>query len=206
MIRQCTVLEEFEIILILTENVRLFHLLDLLISTSSSQDLCAYDLESCVPTISTRPRACHPPRKLNSKGKVSFFRVGMINGDAYIIFSRKKMVRESPKKYVAPPRHGSSPGLHRWIQSLGCSRWCDRWSRARRLRRQTRSKTGFMYTGCVRSDERLGPVNLRQSVGIYPVPVLHRRSLLLPQSRRPPLQWFQCGQPRGVRFPPNDHV
>lgn len=72
MVRQCVILEEFEIILLLVDN-----------------DLCAYDLESCVPS-STGRTAYYPPRKLNSKGEVSFFRVGTIDGDTYIVFSRRK--------------------------------------------------------------------------------------------------------------------
>lgn len=77
MIRQCTVLEEFEMILILTDN-----------------DLCAYDLESCVPSFSG-PTTYYPPRKLNSKGDVTFFRVGMIEGDTYVVFSRRKRMDTS---------------------------------------------------------------------------------------------------------------
>jgi len=89
MIRQCAVLEEFGIILILTHNVCLFR------PTQSSypnvtplQDLCAYDLESCVPT-SMDPQTCHPPQKLNRGGDVPFFRVGMFDGRAHVIFPRK---------------------------------------------------------------------------------------------------------------------
>ena len=59
---------------------------------SSLQDLCAYDLESCVPT-SMDPQTCYPPQKLNRRGDVPFFRVGTLDGKVHVIFPRRKHVR-----------------------------------------------------------------------------------------------------------------
>ena len=92
MIRQCTVLEEFEMILILTDNVCPLRPARSCPDESLPQDLCAYDLESCVPS-SSGPTTYYPPRKLNSKGDVTSFRVGMIEGDTYVVFWRRKRVR-----------------------------------------------------------------------------------------------------------------
>ena len=63
------------------------------LSITLPQDLCAYDLESCVPT-STGPNTHYPPQKLNGECEVSFFKVGMIDGKTHVIFSKKKRVRQ----------------------------------------------------------------------------------------------------------------
>ena len=42
-----------------------------------------------MPTL-TGPKTFHPPQKLNRRGEVSFFRVGMIDGKVHVIFSRRK--------------------------------------------------------------------------------------------------------------------
>ncbi|KAF9646507.1 hypothetical protein BDM02DRAFT_3008877 [Thelephora ganbajun] len=105
MIRQCTVLEDFGIILILAHN-----------------DLCAYDLESCVPTY-TGSRTYHPPQKLNSEGEVSFFRVGMVDGEARVVFSKRKgtdmifrilkIVRSIGQASVSTESSNANPGWFR---------------------------------------------------------------------------------------------
>ena len=45
-----------------------------------------------MPT-SMDPQTCYPPQKLNRRGDVPFFRVGMFNGKTHVIFPRRKHVR-----------------------------------------------------------------------------------------------------------------
>lgn len=92
-IRQCVVLEDSGIILILAHNVRLLSSIRSSFPDMNLQDLCAYDLESCVPSWAG-PKAYHPPQKLNGKSEVLFFRTGVIDGKARVVFSTRKRVRQ----------------------------------------------------------------------------------------------------------------
>lgn len=154
MIRQCVVLEEFGLILILTHNVCLFCPARSSYSdVVTLQDLCAYDLESCVPT-STGPQTSYPPQKLNRRGDVSFFRVGTVNGKVYVIFPRRKRVR----RHQIPALPNFSHTSCRRILFSRFLKWCDQQNRHPWLYNQTRNLSGSVYIEYVLYS-RVGPGN-----------------------------------------------